>query len=137
MSKEQTQSNAAEFIAANPSIKFTVKRVETRPDRDSWDLKSRHFRCTITHNGQSMRFFFSQGCAWTTDPTLENVLQSLALDAGIALSYSDAEELRGGFGYNGTYEAQRVLTACKRAQKNLVRLFGFSDDAILALSEDF
>lgn len=71
------------FIAAHG---ITSKASRLSKERAGWDRDARHFRVTLKAgelgvNYREMSVTFSQGSAWTTDPTTADVLDCLASDA--------------------------------------------------------
>ena len=56
---------------------------------DAWP-GAKHWRCTLHCQDRSMRVFFSQGAAFTKPPTVEDVVNALAMDAA---EYENARDL--------------------------------------------
>lgn len=86
-----------DFIAQN-GITMTCERVRENP----WMLEgnmSRHFLCHIRYDEEQAEFYFSQGSAHASWPTLEDVLDCLASDAAHVENASDFAEWAFEYGF--------------------------------------
>jgi len=126
MTTQQATQTLAQLIQAQ-RIGFRCVPADSNPnsDSDTWRDGASHWRCVITRAGRRMTVPFSQGAAHTQPPTLEDVLDCLALDA------SGYENARGfadwcsEYGYDtDSRKAERTWKAVVRQSVSLGRLLG-------------
>jgi len=82
-----------------------------------------HWRCTLACGHREMTVYFSQGPAICREPTVEDVLDCLAMDAsGLGGSF---EDWCNEFGYDtDSRRAERTFQLIERQSKQLQRLIG-------------
>ena len=131
-----------QFISKH-GIRFECHRVEKRPDglMDADYPKERHFRCRISKNNpvvknlkfgpiterglHSFGLYFSQGSAHTEDPTLADVLDSLASDASGYENAPDFADWASEYGYDtDSRKAEKTFRTIKRHSEQLKRTIG-------------
>lgn len=122
MSTDTETTETTETIADKFGVTATVESIAARDDLgDGWSRDARHFAVTLHRGADSMTCQFSQGSAWTTEPTAGEVLCSLVSDA----SYLEDS------GDSFTVETVRAIdrnTAALRAM--------FTDDEWEVLADD-
>ena len=116
-----------QFITKH-GLLFSCKHVNSRADGLMGDSGMRHFRCSISNVGTvSFRFYFSQGSAHMKTPTLADVLNCLADDAG---GYENArngafESWASEYGYDeDSRKAEKIFRAIERQAEQLERILG-------------
>jgi hypothetical protein len=103
---------------------MTVRKVKTNPNMDDMP---RNFNCTIIGANEEgyMKVPFSQGSAHTENPTLEDVLDCLALDASGVENAKDFEDWCGEYGYDiDSRKAEKIYNVCKQQAEQLKTLLG-------------
>jgi len=115
---------------AGRPFKFRATRINARPDRgDEWDKTARHWRITITRDGRQMRLHYSQGSAIKDDPTLEDVLDCVAMDAAGINNAQGFEDWCSEYGYDtDSRKAERVYLECVEQAEKLAALIGDPDE---------
>jgi hypothetical protein len=114
---ETKEMRLDEYLEDIP-MKFTVTEMENYSKE--WDSKTfRAFRVTITKNKERVGVTFYQGRGIDREPTLADVIASLALDSVYA-DYT-LREFGGEFGWN-EYTAS-THRACKKNARRLEKLF--------------
>lgn len=114
-------------------------RMETRwVDRNPYmPSMRRNFKCTLKRRGRQMTTYFSQGSAHTKEPTAEDVLGCLLLDA-LILENTDfnfklwCDEL--GFDEEETHP-QRVFVAIRKNTIKLEKFLGLASEELLYRGE--
>ncbi len=114
-----------EFLRKHP-VTMTCRRVEESPNldpSDTWSQRATHWKCTLSHQGESRSVFFSQGPAHRNPPTLRDVLDCIASDS--ADLDQPFEEWAKGLGYDpDSRKAYRIYTVCVVQAENLESLLG-------------
>jgi hypothetical protein len=87
--------------------------------------------CTLRYNGKQYTFPYYNGYGHRgAEPTLDEVLESLFLDADSYNNY-DFEEFCSEFGYDSdSRSAKGIYNQCGKISKNLERLFGWHFDKV-------
>ena len=122
----------------NPSdLTLRLASAESNPAMgdDAWAKTATHYRATFRYQGRRMTVPFSTGSAWTSPPTVADVLNSLVTDA------RDADEPFDDwcaiYGYDSdSRRAERIYKAVQRQTRQLRRLLGDDYDAALAADWD-
>ena len=113
----------AERINGKP-IGFTCEPVSYRPD-GNMDYMTRHFKCRITHGRRGFTLYFSQGSAHTTEPTLADVLDCLAMDASGYANTGYFGDWAREYGYDeDSRAAEKIFRVVKRQAEQLKRTLG-------------
>ena len=131
-----------QFISKH-GIRFECHRVDSRPDGLMDERPMRHFRCRIItgplhratkHYGneapekigpRSFGLYFSQGSAHTENPTLADVLDCLASDAGGYENARSFDDWAAEYGYDtDSRKAEKTFRAIKRQAEQLKRTIG-------------
>lgn len=116
-----------EFIARQGiTIKSRRISADDHPHlSDDWPDDARHFRVKLKNKalGTSMTTYFSQGAAWDTPPTTENVLGCLLDDVRTAVEpFSDWAD---NFGYDtDSRRAHKTWKAVRRQTRKLTAFLG-------------
>lgn len=137
----------ADFVASR-GITIKCKRVVPSDARAKlWKSPgARHFTVTLMRGSEKspgkpyayarMSVPYSQGSAWTTDPTAADVLDSLASDAFGVDNARDFSDWCADYGYDtDSRAAERTWNQCKRLRDYLHRFLGH-DDYEIAVSLD-
>jgi hypothetical protein len=92
-------TEAAEaYHTACPTLKAFIRQhritmsadwADSNPNIDTMPPGSRHWRCTLRCQRRRLTIYFSQGPAIEREPTVEDVLDCLASDAGCASTFED------------------------------------------------
>lgn len=106
-------------------LKMTYKRIGSRPDGLMTDLPN-HFRVHLHRNGAYRRFYFSMGEAYTGEPELFDVLESLISEYWD--SFYSFSEFCYELGYDGEEKedrrkAETVYRLCLENAKKIDALF--------------
>lgn len=120
-----------EFILAN-GLSMTFSHTSTAPGG------TRHFDCTLTSNvtGKSETVKYRMGSGLKNDPELEDVLDSLRLDASSFENADSAADFKAEFGYATIGQALQVWKACEANAKKLKTLVGETKYAELLYEVD-
>lgn len=117
----------AEFIQKH-HITMSVERADTNPNYvadDDWMRSARHFKCTLRCGKRRMTLHFSQGCAHTKEPTVEDVLNCLASDSAGLDNSTTFESWCAEYGYDtDSRKAEKIYRACQKQRDQLERLIG-------------
>jgi len=108
-----------ERAVANPNMAADKKFTAT----------ARHWRCVLKSSKSrgTMLVYFSQGSAHTVEPTVQEVVDSLAVDVSVVIDNQSFEDFCGEFGYDlDSIKALRTYEACQRELGSLQRLIGES-----------
>lgn len=112
------------FLEQYP-VKLRLARLDERRDGMMTDMPpgSRHFGFTLSRKGKRYSGTFSQGPAIKEEPTVKDLLDSIAGDAAAAVgSFSD---FCAEMGYDeDSRSAERIYKACERSRLGIHRLFG-------------
>lgn len=151
----KTETITIEQFITKHGLRFECQRVGSRPDGLMNECDGqRHFRCRIiatnkerhsescirtndnspiyicTCRNHAFSLYFSQGSAHTSDPTLADVLDCLAMDAGgYESAYGNGgtrfELWAGEYGYNtDSRKAENIFRTVKRQSEQLKRTLG-------------
>ena len=106
------------------SITMSADRTDTNPNMagDEGDAAASHWRCTLRCGRRQMTVYFSQGPAISGEPTIEDVLDCLALDASGADSFEDwcAE-----YGYDtDSRKAEHIYNTVRKQTEELASFLG-------------
>lgn len=99
-------------------LEFTSELKHTLPNG------ARTFNITLRKNRRSMTVEYTQGSAITEDPTLDNVMESLAGDVRGVEDDPDVEEWAKEYGFEDGYQAHKVFAACRKEYEDLKRVLG-------------
>jgi hypothetical protein len=122
---------ATRYHTACPTLKAFIRQrritlsaelAERNPNIDTMPPGSRHWRCTLRCGHRRMTVYFSQGPAIEREPTVEDVLDCLASDAGCASTFEDwcAE-----FGYDSdSRKAEQTYRLIREQSEKLAALLG-------------
>ena len=130
--------NVKEFLQ-DYEVSCYVKRIYRRPDEDfiGFGPNARHYEITLYYEDRHYRLHYSQGCAHTADPTLEDVLECLVMDSAYIDRASSFEEWADEFGYDtDSRKAEKIYKACKDQYENLQYLFGEAFEDFLNIEEE-
>ncbi len=119
------ESEAADILDAM-GVNLALLPIDTRDDSTSadWSAGSRHFRFTVLRGSKEMVGQFSQGSAFTVNPTLCDILSCLLNDAGGVEDCDTFEEWADDYGYDGdSRKAERIYEACKKVAAELSDMF--------------
>jgi hypothetical protein len=120
--KEEGIGAQFEKVAANPHMTMD----------DEWSRTATHYRVKLysvkENHSQTMWTYYSTGSAITEQPTVADVLDSLASDAA-SVEEMSFEEWASDFGYDtDSRSAEATYNACKREADDLADLLE-TDDA--------
>jgi hypothetical protein len=103
-------------------ITMSTQSADSNPNIGSMPPGSRHWRCTLRCGHRRMTVYFSQGPAIEHEPTVEDVLDCLASDAGGASTFEDwCAEL----GYDSdSRKAEQTYRLIKEQSEKLAALLG-------------
>lgn len=117
-----------EFIAKyNIEVKQT--RVHSRPDEiNDWASDSRHWEVVLEYLDEYTRkympIYFTQGSAWKTKPTANDVLSSLLLDVQ-TIEGQNFSEWAYNLGYSDdSIKALKIYDACLKENKEIKNWLG-------------
>lgn len=129
-----TRMTIAEFAKLNGVHVKRCERVDSNPHmetRADW----RNFKVQIACGKRRMTLYFSQGSAWTQDPSIESILSCLASDAA-SVADSDFESWCADLGYEtDSRKAERTYKLCERQSKKLANLLGEAFETLLYHTE--
>jgi len=130
---ETERITLAQFIEAHGITMMSV-RIPKRTDAVEWDAAARHWLCTLSRGGMNtgkgplmaqMSIQFSQGSAHTKEPTCEDVLDCLAMDAGSVENSRGFEDWCAELGYDiDSRKAEATYRACYAQGKELEDFIG-------------
>jgi hypothetical protein len=113
-------------------VKITCKRAKVNPHMTDMPAGSAHWRCTLRYRGRQMTCPFSQGPAICREPTAEDLLECLLMDASGA--DQPFEDWAGDYGYDtDSRKAERTHNACVAQTEKLKRLLGEDFDEFMAI----
>lgn len=105
------------------------------------NMKGMHdYTVTLRYEGRKMQTQFHTGSAWTKEPTLYDVLNSLFSDADAGINYENVEDFAEDFGYDvhsweDVKNTKKIFNACKRISESMKRLFNVDNDGFHNLRE--
>jgi hypothetical protein len=112
-------------FAQEQGLTFSYKPLERRSDGRMGDQPMNHYRCTLTNHKGRMLITFSQGLGIQSSPTMNDVLNCIALDASDVLNAPDFEDWASDYGYDtDSRSAQKVFKAIVRQTAKLEALIG-------------
>jgi hypothetical protein len=116
------ENTIASFIATHP-LSYKCERIATRPDKLMQGAGHRHFKCKVSFDKRSMTVYFTQGSAYSVDPSLIDVLGCLQSDmVGLSDSF---EGWASDYGYDiDSREAERTYKAIEKQSASLLRVWG-------------
>jgi len=104
---------------------------------DEWARRATHWKCVIKRGRTKMTVFFSQGPAIVHEPSIEEVLDSLASDAAGYLNARGFEDWASEYGYDpDSRRAEAIWKAVGKQVADLQRLLGESVLAELAFKTE-
>lgn len=104
------------------SISAQVRDVDSNPQMSDMMPGSRHFRVTLRRSGKQMTVPFSQGPAIEQEPTAEDVLSCLAMDAAGYENARSFEDWASEYGYDtDSRRAKKTYKAVERQHDQLER----------------
>ena len=129
-------------FAEKLGITMRVEWEPKRPDGLMGDM-SRHFRCVLRCKGTSKRMtvHFSQGSAHTAEPTVEEVLNCLAMDSsGWENSSGDFLGWAREYGFDlddekSIKKARKIFNACEKQALATGKLVGLAYEDLLYKTE--
>lgn len=108
-------------------------QIESRPGtrtvwekQNKWQREAYGYRCRLSYQGRTHSFDFWMGAACDREPTAEDVLESLLLDA--SAGELDFVGFCQEFGFEATREAESTWKSCKKSRVSLRRLLGCDYD---------
>lgn len=108
------------------TLSIIVKQIPSEPMNegdDDWDHLS--WSITLTFQGRTMETKFHTGLGIVGEPTIGDLLSSLALDASSVIDGQSFEDWAGDFGYDtDSRKAERTYNACKAGAEKLEELLG-------------
>lgn len=108
------------------TLSMTVEWIPSEPMNegdDDWDHLS--WSITLAFQGRTMETKFHTGLGIVGEPTIGDLLSSLALDASSVIDGQSFEEWAGDFGYDtDSRKAERTYRACKAQAEKLEGLLG-------------
>ncbi len=107
-------------------VSMTAEWIAKRPDALMSDMQgANHYRCILRVGGRQMTLYYSMGSAHTTAPTVEDVLNCLALDAAGSFNAQNFEDWASELGYDtDSRKAENIFKAMERQARKLQVLFG-------------
>lgn len=117
------------------NVTMTAERVinmAQNPDlqkMDAWKV------CIKYNNKQFTTDYFMGYGHKGKAPNKMMVLEALTMDANTAEQCETVEDIMAEFGYEDRQQAQRILKACQKIQRNLNRLF--TEKELEELQDDF
>jgi hypothetical protein len=114
-------------------IEVTAEYEDTTTRSDGWTCH--RWSIVLTYQGRTMKSPFFQGMAHTEAPTLQDVLESLFLDASVG--EMTFEDYCSDFGSNSdSIAARNTWRACKSTARAVRRLLGEDYETIRQETED-
>jgi hypothetical protein len=112
--------------------------VKTEWDKlNDWQKKSHAYTVTLKYDRRQMTVPFFMGPALSHEPTDEDVLPCLFMDASGIGSNTDFESWAHEYGYDtDSREAEKIFKQCKRNAVRLHRLLGDDYSKIAQKYED-
>jgi len=108
------------FVVEN---KITIKNVKTDRNPNILDFEGDHWKSTIKMNGKQLTIPFSKGYGHNgKEPTIDEVLECLVLDAQSVLNYDECEFI-DEYGYD-CREGRKIYKECEKSNESLKKLFG-------------
>ena len=112
-----------EFVKRH-GITMTTESWHENPNFDGSE-QMHHYRCELTKDGSRMKLFYSMGLGLKGRPTVEDVLECLALDAVSYDNTADFEDWANELGYSDdSIKACRTYKAVKRQTEALKKFLG-------------
>lgn len=122
-------------------IGMQVDRVKRRPDRGPgqtederrWDAEASHYRVRLMRPGSKpFGLYYSMGSAHTAPPTLDDVLDNLAVDSSGYDTARGFEDWADSYGYDtDSRRAERIYRAVERQAEKLREFLGDDLYAVL------
>jgi hypothetical protein len=84
---------------------------------------ARHFTCTLRNGRKRLSIPFSQGSAFTEEPTAEDVLNCLALDAAGLENSPNFDDWASEYGYDA--DSRRAEKTFKTVERQAAKLMAF------------
>lgn len=120
-----------QFLSKYP-VKMSVSWADENPNMDGMPAGSRHFKCVLRFQRRRLTTYFSQGPAIEREPSVEDVLDCLAMDASVVANAGSFEDWCGEYGYDtDSRKAERTYAACQEQAQGLERLLGESANNLL------
>jgi len=119
-------------------ITMTCERADRNPNMtdDDWARGARHWKCVLKNGRRTLTVYFSQGCAHTQEPTVNEVLSCLCDDASQVENASYFEEWARDLGFDeDSRKAFKTWTICEKQAEKLSRFLGDEYDAFLNETE--
>ena len=119
------------FVAAH-GITATVRQGVSNPHMDDSPYMTRHFRVVLRRDGRQMTVAYSQGSAFTEEPTAEDVLSCLCQDAAGLENNPAFEVWAPEYGFDAdSRKAERIFREVERQAARLKVLLGEEYEAAL------
>jgi len=116
-----------QFLTKHP-IRLDVQPAEVDAETAERWPNANHYRCTLTNdaNGYTFDVEFHMGSALTNEPTVHDVLETLAMDAVSAEVVTSFEEWADELGMNSdSRRDERIYDEVCRQNGHLFSLLGF------------
>ena len=115
-------------LVAAQKIRMTVDWAPSNPNMAAdakWSAAANHYKCILKCGKRQMTVPFSQGCAHTSEPSAEDVLDCLASDAASVKNARGFEDWCAEYGYDtDSRSAEKTFRICERQADQLERLVG-------------
>lgn len=114
-------------------ITMRARRVAKNPYMADDSHTTRHFLCTFRRPDHcQISVHFSQGSGWSTDPTVEDVLDCLASDSATIDNARNFEDWCGELGFDtDSRKAEKSYKACQRQDDKLRAFMGADFQTLL------
>lgn len=115
-----------EFVKEN-NIRINVEYADRNPNMsdDDWSRSAFHYKTVLKRKNKQMTVYFSKGSALTEEPTVEEVLNSIAMDSVSYLNGDSFEDFCSEFGYDtDSRRAEKTYNAVIRQGEKAENFLG-------------
>lgn len=131
-SPRNESDNAYENWAAKIGLTARVDQVDANPwmtaetpEDERWAKEASHWKLMLKLRGKRLPTYFSQGAAHTEPPEIQDLLQSLALDAAGVENNPTFEEWAREYGYDeDSRKAEKSYNLTRKIAASLRKFLG-------------
>ena len=106
-------------------VKASSKLAESNPHMIDEQWNANHYKVTLKTRGRQYTLYFSKGVLLTGDPTAEEVLSCLALDAASIENSRSFEDWASDLGYDpDSRRAEKIYNGVVKSSERLKILLG-------------
>lgn len=116
--------NTKNFVQEN-KITMSCEQVESNPNINDKNWNANHYKVTFKYGKKQLTTYFSQGLGHKKDPVIEDVLDSLAMDAYTYINKDTFKDFCSNFGYDeDSRSAEKTYNLILNQSKKLENFLG-------------